>query len=135
MLAKKNLPVFRVRSIRGVLTMKELREFAAFAEGLLGKSITVEGFTGARQHAEGGFVVSGPAIIHEGDQPHTTTLRRSSKSAHQFPREGGLAFWPHLRAYHRHLWPQVRELKIRGTIVKSSREDSSGMQHLKLGQT
>lgn len=134
MLAATPPPIFRVRSTRGVLTMRELREFAAFIDGMLGKSITVEGFDSAQAQPDGVFVVAAKPVT-QAEKQRSVTLRRAEKSAYQFPREGGLALWPQLRAYHRHIWPQVREMKIRGNVIKNSIKDSRGVQHLQLAST
>lgn len=131
MLAATSLPTFRVRSIRGVLSMAELVEFAAFAETLLAKSITVEGFDSARP-SEDGFVVTARDALDATQQPRSVTLRRAARAAYRFPRSGGLAFWPQLRDYHRHIWPRVREMKVRGNIVKATSSAPSAPEQLRL---
>ena len=132
MRADQKAPVFRLRSHRGLLTMGELRDFANFAEGILGHTLTMEGVNGSRSLGDGTAVIDAPGVIREGDVTRTTTVRREDRPSHVFSRTGGLAFWPQLRGFHDHLWPQLRAFRLRGGSIINSRA-SSGAQSLNFG--
>lgn len=134
MIARSQLPVFRLASTRGLLTMQELQAFAGFAEDMLSQTLTIDGVNESRPLGDGTTAITAPATINEGDATRATVIRRPQKPRHEFPRSGGIALWPHLRDFHDHLWSQLRDFRLRGSSLKATRKTGTA-QRLEFGDT
>lgn len=118
MRAAPNIPVYRLRSSRGLATMRELWRFAFFVADQLQQDVQVEGVTRVRALPGGGSQITAPPLV-EGT-PASTMRVMAPPPAYRFRRSRGLALKSDLDDYAAWLQQRLAAAPLRSNEIRAA---------------